>query len=121
MPITERISANSSTWVAIWGKISETSMPHCPYFLKVKGLGIRGPGFPCRTTISPLPVSGCPAYLVSAGLGSKVSMWLTPPLMNKEMTLLARGAKCGGLGDSGVGMADDAPTQELGCAARSPS
>ena len=36
-----------------------------------------------------------PAYLVSIGLGSKLSMWLTPPFMNSQITLLAFGAKCG--------------------------
>ena len=36
-----------------------------------------------------------PAYLVSIGLGSKLSRWLTPPFMNSQMTLLAFGAKCG--------------------------
>ncbi len=36
-----------------------------------------------------------PAYLVSSGLGSKVSRWLTPPFMNSQMTLLAFGGKCG--------------------------
>ena len=36
-----------------------------------------------------------PAYLLSAGLGSKLSRWLTPPIMNSQMTLLAFGAKCG--------------------------
>ena len=34
-----------------------------------------------------------PAYLFSAGLGSKLSMWLTPPIMNSQMTLLAFGGK----------------------------
>src|SRR5579864_7982701 len=36
-----------------------------------------------------------PAYLFSAGLGSKVSTWLTPPSMNIQITLLALGGKCG--------------------------
>jgi hypothetical protein len=36
-----------------------------------------------------------PAYLVSIGLGSKLSMWLTPPFMNSQMTLLAFGVKWG--------------------------
>src|ERR1700730_2250015 len=54
-----------------------------------------GPGNPCRTTISPNPLSGCPWYFLSSGLGSNVSMWLTPPVMNSEMTALARGLKCG--------------------------
>src|SRR5689334_21389533 len=85
------------------GKISDTSIPFCPYFWKLNGVGIKGPGFPCRTIISPLPVSGCPAYRRRAGLGSKVSTWLTPPDMNSEITLVARGAKCGFFGVNGVG------------------
>src|ERR1051326_3783263 len=96
-------------------------MPHCPYFLDVKGLGISGPGLPCRTTISPLPVSGCPAYLFSAGFGSKVSTWLTPPLINSEITLLARGVKCGGLGASGLATGFESPVQATGSDARRPS
>src|SRR5690349_16813225 len=36
-----------------------------------------------------------PAYLFSIGFGSKLSMWLQPPFMNIQMTLLAFGAKCG--------------------------
>ena len=32
---------------------------------------------------------------VSAGFGSKLSMWLTPPRMNNQITLFALGAKCG--------------------------
>ncbi len=34
-----------------------------------------------------------PAYCVSMGLGSKLSMWLMPPFMNSQMTLLALGAQ----------------------------
>src|ERR1700730_13765756 len=84
------------------GNNSETSMPLCPYFLNLNGLGISGPGCPCRTTTSPLPESGCPAYFSRAGFGSNVSTWLTPPLMNSEITLVARGAKCGFLGANGL-------------------
>src|SRR5438046_2101746 len=36
-----------------------------------------------------------PWYFVSSGLGSKLSMWLTPPTMNSQMTALALGLKCG--------------------------
>ena len=32
-----------------------------------------------------------PAYLLSAGLGSKLSTWLVPPTMNSQMTFLASG------------------------------
>src|SRR5262245_12117956 len=36
-----------------------------------------------------------PACLLSSGFGSKVSIWLAPPTMKSQMTLLALGAKCG--------------------------
>src|SRR5438067_2251988 len=89
-------------------------MPDWPCFLNWNGLGINGPGWPCRTTMSPatLPSSGWPAYFASAGLGSKVSTWLTPPLMNSEMTAVARGLKCGDFGAYGlnpIGFAAHAP------------
>ena len=45
---------------------------------------------------------GCPAYWVSAGFGSKVSTWLTPPLMNSEMTAFALGSKWGDFGANGL-------------------
>src|SRR5438046_1673458 len=38
---------------------------------------------------------------VNSGLGSNVSRWLVPPFMNREMTALAFGGKCGFLGKSG--------------------
>ena len=54
----------SSTCRLRCGKISETSMPLCPYFLNENGLGINGPGKPWRTITSPrtLPSIGSPAY-----------------------------------------------------------
>ena len=36
-----------------------------------------------------------PAYFVIIGFGSKLSMWLTPPFMKSQITLLALGAKWG--------------------------
>src|SRR5262245_5169925 len=94
----------SSTSAPRFGKSSDTSSPLCPYRLNGNGLGISGPGYPWRTMTSPatLPSSGCPAYFISAGLGSNVSTWLTPPLMNSEITAVARGLKCGGLGAYGL-------------------
>jgi hypothetical protein len=69
-------------------------------FLKLKGLGISGPGNPCRTITSPctFPSIGSPAYFASEGFGSNVSTWLQPPPMNSEITAVARGLKCGGFG-----------------------
>ena len=46
------------------------------------------------------PGSGWPWYLSSAGFGSKVSRWLTPPHMNSEITFFARGLKCGCFGEN---------------------
>ena len=79
-------------------------MPLRPWRVKVNGLGISGPGNPCRTMTSPctLPSSGSPAYLASAGFGSNVSTWLQPPPMNNEMIAVARGRKWGGLGAYGL-------------------
>src|SRR5439155_27066313 len=36
-----------------------------------------------------------PAYLFKAGLGSKLSTWLTPPQRNIQITDLALAGKCG--------------------------
>jgi hypothetical protein len=45
--------------------------------------------------------SGWPLYFSSAGFGSKVSMWLGPPTMNRKMTDFALGGMCGAFGASG--------------------
>src|SRR5579864_3598530 len=105
------------------GKISDTSSPLSPYLRKLNGLGMSGPGLPWRTITSPFPVSGCPEYWRNAGFGSKVSTWLTPPDINKEMTLVARGAKCGFLARNGVGpdgLASHAPEETARSAASMP-
>src|SRR4029450_1597282 len=86
----------------MFGNNSDTSMPDSPYFLNEKGLGISGPGNPWRTITSPLPVSGWPAYFSSAGFGSKVSTWLTPPVMKSEITAFARGLKWGDFTANGL-------------------
>ena len=93
------MNAISSTFLARCGKISDTSIPLCPYFLNEKGLGMSGPGCPWRTTTD--SAIGWPAYLVRAIFGSNVSTWLTPPLMKSEMTAVARGSKCDGCGANG--------------------
>src|SRR5216684_4493533 len=95
------MNARSSTIVERCGKISDTHAPDCPYRLNVNGLFISGPGLPCRTTISPCPSRGIRLYFSRAGLYWKVSMWLTPPHINNEMTALALGLKCVGLGKYG--------------------
>src|SRR5579862_7740580 len=98
LPLQEWMNARSSTIFAMLGKISETHAPDWPYCLKLYGLFISGPGKPWRTTISPLPSSTIPLYFSSAGLYWNVSTWLTPPLMNREITAFARGLKCGAFG-----------------------
>src|SRR6266853_634535 len=59
------------------------------------------------------------SYFSSAGLYWKVSRWLTPPLMNSEITDFARGLNCGGkyIGLYGCARTDcrpsDAPPSSL--------
>src|SRR5262249_1906272 len=43
-----------------------------------------------------------PSYSTSLGLKSKRSSWLVAPAMNRWITRVALGAKCGGLGESGL-------------------
>src|SRR5205814_9371314 len=100
-PTADRITATSSTMDPTCGNSSETSIPDAPYFLNLYGLRMIGPGNPCWTWTSPSTGSGCPWYLSSAGLGSNVSRWLTPPHMKSEMTFFTRGLKCGVLGENG--------------------
>ena len=99
-PYSDRMNAISSTLPPRCGKISETSMPLSPWRWNSNGLGMSGPGCPWRTTTD--SAIGWPAYFVSAGFGSKVSTWLTPPLMKSEMTAFARGSKCGCFGANGL-------------------
>ena len=84
----------------MFGKISETSFPHCPYLLNLKMPGMIGPGRPSWTRTS--PPKTWPAYFSIAGLYSKVSIWLTPPVLKIEMTAFARGLKCGAFGARGL-------------------
>jgi len=57
---------------------------------ELEGTGISGPGWPWRTTISPFPESGWPAYLFKRGLRVEGVDMAHTPLMNSEMTLVAR-------------------------------
>ena len=54
-----------------------------------------------RARLSPKPMASIslPAHLLS--FGSKVSIWLTPPHMNRKMTDFALGGKCGPSGALG--------------------
>src|SRR4051812_21079776 len=51
--------------------------------------------FLSRTCLNGVSAIEVPAYLFRAGFGSKLSRWLTPPIMNSQITLFAFGAKCG--------------------------
>src|SRR3954465_7297469 len=51
--------------------------------------------FGSKVSAKGVSVIDFPAYLFSIGFGSKLSIWLTPPFMNNQITFLALGAKCG--------------------------
>src|SRR5580704_13380414 len=96
----ERITQMSSMHSPTLENISLSSMPLCPNFLNSKGDFSR---LPVLRSVLRLGVGiGWPLYLVSIGLGSKVSTWLGPPLRNRKITRLALGAKCGGRTSSGL-------------------
>src|SRR5215471_17033106 len=103
-PWQERITARSSTQVAVWGKRSDTSMPACPYFLNVRLVPIRRASAVTNWYLaSPNSVGRFwPSSLLRAGLGSNVSTWLGPPTMNRKITDFAFGAKCGVLAAKGL-------------------
>src|SRR4051812_14986877 len=106
----ERTKARSSTDLASSGNQSAISTPNAPCFLnptwsgKILEYGRVPPttSRECLAKSGDFSGSGCgvsekvlPAYLLRAGLGSKLSSWLTPPDRNTQMTLLALGGKCG--------------------------
>src|SRR5579883_123150 len=77
----DRITHISSMCRAVLAKISLTSIPDWPYFANLYGDFIAAP---VLRSVRRLPVGiGLPWYLVSAGLGSKVSTCDGPPFMNK--------------------------------------
>ena len=87
----ERMTQMSSMNSPTWENISLTSMPLWPYFLKVNGDRSR---LPVLRSVCRLAVGiGLPWYLLSIGLGSKVSTCDGPPLRNRKMTRLALGGK----------------------------
>jgi hypothetical protein len=67
------INAMSSTCSATCGNSSDTSVPDCPYFLKLHGDGINPPGVPIVARTSPTFCIVSPWYCRSAGFGSNVS------------------------------------------------
>ena len=68
-------------------------MPDLPYRVNVRRQGITGRLISARLSPKPTASISLPAHLLS--FGSKVSMWLTPPHMNRKITDFALGAKCG--------------------------
>ena len=90
----------SSMCFAVCANSSLTSRPHWPRFSNLNG---DGNAAPVLRSVLRLPVgSVLPAYFASAGLESKVSTWLGPPLANRWMTCLALAGKCGCFGASGL-------------------
>src|SRR5205807_5474125 len=106
----ERTTASRSACLARLGKRAEISSPDRPCLRKANGEAISLPSVAFMNwSGSPWALKlggrGWPLSLVSAGLGSKVSRWLGPPVMNRKITLLALAGKCGFRGASGL----DAP------------
>src|SRR5580765_9075044 len=89
----ERMTANSSAQVAMCGNRLLTGIPDCPCCENFQVL-------PSHRRL-PLAVGffdsvkGLLSSSVSLGLGSNESTCETPPSMNRKMTFLALGAKCG--------------------------
>src|SRR5262245_12724488 len=79
---------------ATCGNSSLTSIPLCPCFLNFHGEASRLP-VAANSNLGLAIGSGLPSISVSLGFGSKVSTCETPPCMNRKITRLARGAKCG--------------------------
>ena len=71
----------SSITSPTFGNQSETGIPDFPYCLKVRRIGITGRFIGALLSPNPMASMILPACLLS--LGSKVSMWLTPPHMNR--------------------------------------
>src|SRR5437660_12626727 len=82
---------------------SETSVPHWPYAVNVRGLGKTWAVGLMKASCSSFVTdagNGMPAHFFSAGLGSNRSSWLGAPSMNRKITLFALAEKWGRLGAS---------------------
>src|SRR5436190_22920764 len=101
----DRTNAISSTHVAMCGNRLETSRPHWPYFWKGNGLRRINRGlahrFAWSVFFSLLQSITVLSNFSSAGLGSKESIWLTPPSIDRKIQDLAFGLWCGVFGASG--------------------
>ena len=97
-----RMTAMSSSRRARCGYRSEIVDPACPCCANLRDEPSSVPGLRTLSSGSLSSVGiGLPLCLVSSGLGSNVSTWLTPPYMNRTMHALALAGKCGVLGASG--------------------
>src|SRR4051812_48915668 len=94
----DRITHMSSTHSPTCGKISLTSVPLCPYFLKLNG---EGKAAPVRRSVFNVIGMDLPAKRVKAGFGSNVSTWDAPPFMNRCKTRFAFAGNGGFFGASG--------------------
>src|SRR5438067_539953 len=90
------ITQMSSMHEPMCGNSSLTSIPDCPCFWNLNGDWSR---LPVRvlTSLGMAKGNGLPLSCLRRDLGSKVSIWLGPPDMNKKITRLARAANGGGL------------------------
>src|SRR6266566_4460779 len=89
----ERTTAILSTTPPTLGNQSETGIPDLPYRVNVRRHGITGRFISATLSPNPMASISLPAHLLS--FGSNVSIWLMPPHMNRKMTDLACGVKCG--------------------------
>src|SRR5262245_39748697 len=87
----DRITHTSSIHEPTCGNRSLTSIPLCPYFLKVNGEASSFFGSPFFLS---LPGMSWPLYFASDGFGSKVSTCEGPPFRKRKMTCLAVAGKC---------------------------
>src|SRR4051794_30759517 len=96
----DRTTQMSSMHLPTSGKRSLTSTPLLPHLANLNGDIISPPAR--RSVLLSAPGGFLPLYFSRAGLGSNVSTWDGPPFMNRWMTRLARGLKCGLFGARGL-------------------
>ena len=111
----ERITARSSTQVAMCGSQSETQIPlwPCCFHFRCEARSGERPSPMGVITGLKLGGNGWPASRFSSGLGSNVSRWLGPPSMNRKMTLLAVAGPSPRSGDRMTGALDSGPAARV--------